>query len=123
MTRAERLLYQQVHPLKLLTDFATSFCSSWLLWNRQWAAAALVGLVPSVVVTGLLLWRADLAPFVRTPIGRYVARFMTRRVEALRFAGQLLMWAGAGLHIVWWLPLGFMIVVFGWLSGFFRTDA
>jgi hypothetical protein len=118
MTPAERRLYHQVHPLKLFTDVATSFASSWLLWHRAWIAGAIVGLVPSVVVSAVMLWRVDLEPWARTPVGRYVARFMTRRVEALRGAGQLLMWAGAALHIVWWLPLGMMVVLFGWLKGF-----
>jgi hypothetical protein len=118
MTRAERLLYHQVHPLKLLTDVTSSFSSSWLLWQQRWAMAASVAFLPSIVVSALLLWRADLEPWAHTPIGRYVARFMTRKVEALRFCGQLLMWAGAALHVVWWLPLGMMIVVFAWLKGF-----
>jgi hypothetical protein len=123
MTRSERLLYHQVHPLKLLTDITTSFASSWLLWREAWGMAALVAFLPSIVVSALLIWGADLEPWARTPIGRYVARFMTRRVEALRFAGQLVMWAGAALHIVWLLPLGLAIVVFGWLKGFWTPAA
>ena len=117
MTRAQRLLYHQIHPLKLLTDVASSFASTWLLWEKQWILAAVVGLGPSLVVTALLLWLADLEPLARTPMGAYVARFMTRKVEALRFSGQIVMWAGAAAHVVWLLPLGFMIVVFGWLRG------
>lgn len=50
MTRTQKLLYQQIHPLKLLTDFTTSFASSWLLWTRHWLEAGIVGLSPSVLV-------------------------------------------------------------------------
>ena len=117
MTRAERLLYHQIHPLKLLTDVTTSFASSWLLWQAAWARAALVAFVPSVVVTLLLVWRAELEPLQQSLLGRYVGRCMTRRVEALRFGGQLVMWAGAATHVPWLLPLGFLIVVYGWLRG------
>jgi hypothetical protein len=45
------------------------------------------------------LWRADLAHYKNTRIGRYIAGFMTRKVEMLRFAGQIVMWGGAFTHI------------------------
>ena len=122
MTWTEKLLYHQIHPAKLLTDVATSFASSWLLWTAHWVTAAVVAFVPSIVVSALLLWRVDLEPLRRTPFGRYVATFMTRKVEAIRLGGQAVMWIGAGTHIPWLLPLGFMIVVFGWLGGLWIPD-
>jgi hypothetical protein len=117
MTRAERFLYHQIHPLKLLTDFATSFASSWLLWESRWTWAAVVAFVPSVAVTVLLVWRADLDHYKHTPLGRYVAAFMTRKVEGIRLGGQAVMWTGAATHVPWLIPLGFMIIVFAWLTG------
>jgi len=122
VTRAERYLYHQVHPLKLLVDFATSFASTWLLWEARWALAAVVALPPSVVASALV-WRTDLTRFERAPIGRYVARHMTRGVEALRFAGQFVMWIGAAAHVLWVIPLGFLVIVFGWLSGFWTPSS
>jgi hypothetical protein len=118
MTRAEKLLYHQLHPLKLLTDFATSFLSASLLWQRAWWLAAAVAFAPSIIVTSLLLWRAELEPLRDSPLGRYVAVFMTRTEVAIRSAGQVVMWLGAATHEVWLLPLGFLIVAFGWLRGF-----
>jgi hypothetical protein len=117
VTHAERVLYQQIHPLKLLTDVTTSFASCWMLWQADWARAAGVAFVPSGVVTVLLLWRADLDAYKATPMGRYVARFMTSKATALRVTGQALMWAGAAAHMPWVIPLGFLIIVFGWMSG------
>lgn len=119
MTRAEKVLYHQIHPLKLLTDFATSFASTWLLWQREWGLAAAVGFLPSLVMTALVLWLADLEPYRRSVLGRYLAGFMTRRVEALRLVGQLVMWGGAVSHVPWLIPLGLAIVVYGWLKGLF----
>jgi len=34
----------------------------------------------------------------RSAFGRYVARFMTRRVEVARLAGLLSLWGGAWMH-------------------------
>jgi len=109
MTRAERLLYHQIHPLKLLTDVTTSFASTWLLWQARWVPALVVAFAPSVLVTVLLLRRADLDRLRDSRLGRYVSTFMTRRVEALRFGGQLVMWAGAAAHVPWLVPLGFTV--------------
>jgi hypothetical protein len=117
MTRAQKLLYHQIHPLKLLTDVAGSFASTALLWEAHWTSAALVGFGPSILVSAVLLWRADLEPFQRTPLGRYIANYMTPKITALRSGGQALMWIGAAIHIAWLVPLGFMIIVFAWLNG------
>lgn len=117
MTRTEKLLYHQIHPLKLLTDFTTSFASCWLLWQAEWALAAAVALAPSIMITAWLVWRADLERFKHTPLGRYLAAYMTRKVEALRLLGQAVMWIGAGAHVPWLMPLGLMIIVYAWLIG------
>ena len=120
MTNAERMLYQQVHPLKLLVDVTTSFASAWLLWQHAWLRAAGVAIVPSVLVTAAILWRVDLAPYRDSPLGRYVKVHMTARATAVRIAGQLAMWAGAVAHVPWLLPTGLAVIVFGWLRGLWQ---
>lgn len=117
MTRGEKLLYHQVHPVKLLVDVATSFASSWLLWDARWTLAALVAFIPSIVVTAVLVLFVELEPYRRTVIGRYVAAHMTRKIEIYRLSGQAVMWAGAIMHVTWLLPFGFVIVLLAWLSG------
>jgi hypothetical protein len=122
VTRAERFLVHQIHPLKLLTDVSTSFASSWLLWEARWAEAAAVALAPSVLVSALLLWGADLERYARTPAGRYVVATMTRGGEAIRLVGQAAMWIGAATHLPWLLPLGALIVVYGWAQRLWAPD-
>ncbi|WP_394839449.1 hypothetical protein LVJ94_21415 [Pendulispora rubella] len=117
MDRNAKFLYHQIHPVKLLTDFATSFLSSWLLWEGRWQVALVVAFAPSIVVTAWLLFRCDLEPYRRTPMGRYVSRHMTRGAVHTRIAGQIVMWIGAIVHQAWLLPLGFCILIFGWLRG------
>jgi hypothetical protein len=43
------------------------------------------------VISAVLMAWADLAWLRETPLGRYAARAMSRKIEALRFAGQLIM--------------------------------
>ncbi len=117
MTRSEKYLYHQIHPVKLLVDYATSFASTWLLWEQRWLFAATVAFGPSIIASALLIGFVDLERYKQTPLGHYVARHMTRGVEAMRLLGQLLMWVGAALHVPWLIPFGFIVIVFAWLNG------
>jgi hypothetical protein len=38
MEFTERVLYHQIHPLKLLTDVSTAFIATALLWNHRLGA-------------------------------------------------------------------------------------
>lgn len=120
MNAKDRMLYHQIHPLKLLTDFTTSFASSWLLWEARWVPALLVAFVPSIFVS-ILLVRTDLDRYAASPFGAYVAAHMTTRATLVRITGQLVMWIGAIAHLPWMLPLGlWILVVLGWGNGLWR---
>lgn len=117
MDRHERLLYHQIHPLKLLTDVATAMLAAGLLWTHHLAMAAVVGFGPSIVVTIALLRWANLDSLRRSRFGRYVARFMTRRVELARLAGLMPFWGGAWLHQRALLLIGAAWILGCWLWG------
>jgi hypothetical protein len=123
MDRAERLLYHQIHPLKLLTDVGTAAAAAALLWAHQLVAALVIGLVPSILMTIALLRWADLDPYRRSRFGRYIRRFMTRRVEAARFAGLVPLWGGAWAHSPPLTLLGVAWIVACWLSGLRRRPS
>lgn len=46
MTLQEKILYHQIHPIKLLTDWAAGFVLLYFFWERQLLAGLLVALVP-----------------------------------------------------------------------------
>ena len=117
MRRDERLLYHQIHPLKLFTDVATAIVAAALLWQHRLAMAMAVGFIPSILVTVVLLRWADLEPYRQSAFGRYVARFMTRRVEAARFAGLIPLWGGAWARQPIIIALGAVWIVGCWLWG------
>jgi len=117
MNRAERVLYHQIHPVKLATDIATAVIAASLLWRHQLWIALLVGFVPSVLVTAALLRWADLEPYRRSRFGRYVARFMTRRVDAARFAGLVPLWGGSWMREPLAIAAGVAWIIGCWLWG------
>ena len=114
LDRRDKLLYHQIHPLKLATDITGGAVSTWLMWRHELALAMLIGWLPSIALTLAMLRWMDFERQRDSALGRYVAFHMTRTAGAVRFAGQGVAWLGAWLHAAWWIPAGAAIVVAGW---------
>jgi hypothetical protein len=110
----ERVLYHQIHPLKLAVDIAGSVASTVLLWRHSLLAGMLVTFLPSIAVTAAMLRWADLRRQKGSAFGRYVAFHMTRTAEAVRFGGQIVIWVGAWVHAGSLIAAGAVVVVLGW---------
>ena len=123
MDMRERALYHQIHPAKLVTDVATALGAAVLFWRHQPGAALVLGFVPSVIVTIVLLRWANLDRYRDSAFGRYVRRFMTRKVEGARLAGLLPLWGGAWLRQPLVMVLGLAWIVGCWLLGLWRVES
>jgi len=121
MDRAERLLYHQIHPLKLFTDVATAIAAAALLWRHELGAALVVGFVPSIAVSAALIRSANLERYRDSAFGRYVARFMTRRVELARLVGLVPLWGGAWLRRPGIIFGGAVWILTCWLIGLIES--
>jgi hypothetical protein len=134
LTRQERILYHQVHPLKLITDWGMAMLAAWLLWQHRLVLGLATGFIPSAVVTIPLTQFADLDRLKHTALGRYVAVHnggtgrasrhfsitrgsMTHAMEATRLAGLVIFWVGAWARQLWLLPVGVAVVLAGWVHG------
>ncbi len=120
LTFRERVLYHQIHPLKPATDWATAFIAAWFFWRHDLMLGLVVGLVPPIVVTALLMRFANLAYLKETALGRYVALHMNRAMEAVRVTGLVIFWVGAWARQLWMLPVGVAVVLAGWMRGLRR---
>ena len=116
----EKVLYHQIHPAKLAADVGGSLVSTYLMWRRRFIAAVLGAFVPAVVASVLVIRYADLEKRKRSAFGRYIGRYMNRRVEAWRFFGQVVIWVGAWHRVGELVPIGWAIVVAAWTSGLWR---
>lgn len=121
MELRERILYHQIHPLKLATDIATAFGAAALLWGHHVASGLTLGLLPSLAVSAVLLRWADLEPYRSSRFGRYVKTFMTRRVELARLAGMLPIWLGAWRRSPLTIAAGVVWILGCWLWGVRRS--
>src|SRR5687768_12750893 len=107
MTFKERKLYHQIHPLKLGIDVCTSFVTTYLAWQHNIVWFLILFLIPSVIITFLLVKYADLERLKTSSFGKYVERYMTSTIELIRFARQILMWVAAWFHLPILIAIGF----------------
>jgi hypothetical protein len=63
MNTRERILYHQIHPVKLITDVSSALASVLLFWHHRLGAGLLIGLLPPVLVSFALLRWANLERF------------------------------------------------------------
>ena len=120
MDFGEKVLYHQIHPAKLAADVGASLVSTYLMWRHKCVAALLSSFVPSTIASVLVIRYADLEKRKRSPFGRYMHRYMNRRVEAWRFFGQVVIWVGAWYRVGKLVPIGWAIVVAAWTNGLWR---
>ncbi len=120
MDFTEKLLYHQIHPAKLASDIAGSLISTYLLWRHKFGPAMLSAFVSATLASAFVLRFADLERLKRSSFGHYIRQFMTRRIEAWRFAGQVVMWLGAWYHQFWLVLTGVAVVITAWMSGRWR---
>jgi hypothetical protein len=117
MTLQERILYHQVHPLKLLTDVTTAVLSLWLLAEGRLALALLVMFLPPVIVSVVVMRSVSLEDIKASALGRYVLRYMTPATTFFRAAGMLIMALAAWRHQWGAVAAGAGIVFCAWGRG------
>jgi hypothetical protein len=117
MKTSEKYLYHQIHPLKLLTDITSGFLSLYPLWRHNLRLALLIMLVPPPIASAVALRFFDLEPNKKSALGRYVAKYMTHRIEAIRLTGMAIMAVGAWYRSFAAIVLGIGVVLYGWTEG------
>ena len=118
MTFQEKMLYHQIHPIKLFTDIGVTIPACYLFWKHEMVIAIAVSLLPPIIVSAtILLANVDLERYKRSSFGKYLNTYMTRSIEVARLAGFVLMATGSWFHEAWLLPAGLALVLVAWLRG------
>ena len=121
MNFADKVLYHQIHPLKLGTDILASLVSLYFFWQHKLFIGLILHLVPPIIASLAVIYAFDLEPQRQSDLGQYVKRTMTHGIEAIRLIGDIVMVLGAWFHSVPLIGVGLAIVVAGWLSGVVRV--
>jgi len=116
----ERALYHQIHPAKLFADFATALIAIDLFWRHDLYAGLLIGLLPPVLVSAVLINEVDLEPYRRGWMGAYLRRFMPPWVQALRLFGVAVAFYAAWYHVPAGVVGGLGLVALCWANGIGR---
>jgi hypothetical protein len=103
---AQRVLYHQVHPLKLATDISTAVASLVLLAEHHLGSALAVMFVPSIIASAILVQFGDFSTTRESRVGAYLRRYMTTTKQGVRFLGMGTAAVGAWLYVWWLLPVG-----------------
>jgi hypothetical protein len=117
MTMRERILYHQIHPLKLFTDISTAIIAIDLLWQHQLGTALVIGFVPPILVSFAIIEEVDLEPYRRSRMGAYLRRYMTPTAQALRLFGALFAFYASWQHVPAGILAAFALVAACWLNG------
>lgn len=117
MTFSEKVLYHQIHPAKVATDIATEFVSLYFLWRHQLVLGLATHFAPPIVASALLIPFGSFEAQRNSRLGRYIAWHMTRAVEAVRLAGDIVMVFGAWFRSPVWIAAGLLVVIAAWVSG------
>jgi len=117
MDTKEKSLYQQIHPVKLFTDITAGLVSLYIFWEHDPITGLAVAFIPSFAVTAILMQYSNLERLKHSSFGRYVSKYMTTSMQALRLLGNFTMIFAAWYHLFWLIFIGSCAIVLGWLCG------
>jgi hypothetical protein len=117
MTPQEKILYHQIHPLKLFTDISAEFVSLYLFWRHKLIAGLVAMFVPPIIASLLIIKLVNLETYKQSTFGWYIRSYMTPSVVIVRVLGTVVTHVGAWYRIPTLIPLGLIIVLLGWLRG------
>lgn len=117
MDASAKALYHQIHPAKLATDIISAFISLFLLWMHDLVLGLIVGYVPSIIATVLIISFADLEKYKQSTFGKYVKTYMNRTTQAVRLAGDTLSKIAAWYNLVLLIIISMLMILIAWLRG------
>jgi hypothetical protein len=117
MNFVDKVLYHQIHPLKLGTDILASLVSLYFFWQHRLVVGLLLHLAPPLIASVVIIYMVDLEPERQSTFGQYVKKMMTHKIEAIRLGGDVVMVLGAWSRSLPLIGVGLAIVIAGWLSG------
>lgn len=121
MNLQEKNLYQQIHPARLLTDWATGIYGCYLLWQHELVPALVVAFIPSLIISLIVVRFTDLEKIKNSRFGRYFNRTYNKKIDLTRFGGFIIMAAGSWNQMLVIAGFGLVVIIGTWVYGLFYT--
>ena len=103
VTLREKLLYQQLHPIKLGADAAALFIAAVLLWEQHLLRALVVAAALPLGASLVMLSSTAEETWARLRSGQHERLAVTAAIVCIRVAAMFAIWAGAWYY---WYPGG-----------------
>lgn len=120
MNLIEKNLYQQIHPLRLATDWLSGFAACYLLWQKEVAGGIIVAFIPSLFVSLVVMRFVDLEKVKNSAFGRYYKRTYKQLLDTLRLAGFAVMAIGSYNQSLPAVGAGLLLIIGTWTFGIFQ---
>ena len=121
MNLPEKNLYQQIHPARLIADWATGLYACYLLWQQELVTAMIVAFIPSLIISLIIVRFGDLEKIKNSPFGRYYKRTYNKSIDIIRFGGFVIMAGGSWGQSYQAVGAGLSIIIGTWTYGLFSS--
>ena len=117
MTLKEKILFHQVHPVKLAADIGAAVVSLYFFWQHDLVVGLLIHLIPPPIGSFAVIRFANLDGYKNSQLGAYLLRYMTPTAQATRLLGDIVMVVAAWFHSPIGIAVGIAIVLVAWSYG------
>lgn len=77
MKLQEKILYHQIHPLKLFTDLSAGIVALYPLWQNNLLTALLISFMPPMIVSFMHIRLVNLEKYKQSSSGKYVQQHIS----------------------------------------------
>jgi len=113
----EKEKYHEIHPAKLAVDVSTALLSIYFYWVQDFILGTVIGYLPSVIVTVVIIKWVNLEKIKLSPFGRYIDKYMTNTIRLIRIAGLIVATIAAWYNIWWLVLVGLLVILLAWFRG------
>ena len=117
MNFREKEKYHEIHPVKLAVDISTAFLSIYFYWVQDFILGTVIGYLPSVIGTAVIIKWINLEKIKQSSFGRYIDKYMTNTMRLIRIAGLIVATIAAWYNIWWLVFVGLLVILLAWLRG------